>query len=314
MARPLCAGVHSHPALSQIGSTSGGKDVSPSPSDTSHSTTTQDSSSLTEPQYSSTNKHPSQRHGGIDSQSPTKPSKYMFGADRARGSHDDDRSPRSQQPLAQAQGGKGDPSALSATMLSSDYSSLQQKPSVLKPPPPSSKASQPNSFPPRASPGGPVTVPTGEMEPSEQSFESSSVTTPNESAQDITRGSPLFQHVEPPHLNKPACSTATASANQPPKIAELSVSDMTGSDSQDLTSTTSKSMSSAGGNASSGISSTTGSAGVDGGVGDAGGDDVDGVGGSLRPPIKGILKRPAEMRTHSSSAGASSALSRRSKN
>ena len=306
LAGPLCAGVHSHPTLSQIGSTSGGKDVSPSPSDTSRSTTTQDSSSLTEPQHTSANKYLSQQHGGTGSQPPIKPSKYMFGGDR--GSHDEDSSPRSQQPLAQAQGGKGDPSALSVTMLSSDYSSFQQKPSVLKPPP-SSKASKLNSFPPRAPPGGPVTVPTGEMEPSEQSFESSSVTTPDEGAQDVTRSLPLFQHVEPPHLNQSACSTATASANQPPKIAELSVSDVTGSDSQELTSTTSKSTSSAGGNTSSGISSATGSAGVDG----DGGDDVDDVGGSLRPPIKGILKRPAERNSHSSSVAASSAPSRRSK-
>ena len=306
MAGPLCAGVHSHPTLSQIGSTSGGKDVSPSSSDTSRSTTTQDSSSLTEPQHTSANKYPSQQHRGTGSQPPIKPSKYMFGAER--GSHDEDSSPRSQQPLAQAQGGKGDPSALSVTMLSSDYSSFQQKPSVLKPPP-SSKASQLNSFPPRAPPGGPVTVPTGEMEPSEQSFESSSVTTPDEGAQDVTRSSPLFQHVEPPHLTKAACSTATASANQPPKIAEMSVSDVTGSDSQELT----KSTSSAGGNTSSGISSSTGSAGVDGGSGGVSSDGGDNVDGLLRPPIKGILKRPAERKSHLSSVAASSAPSRRSK-
>ncbi len=307
-AHTLCAGVHSHPTLSQIGSTSGGQDNSRSSTDTSHSTMTQNSSSLTEPQHTtSADKRPSQQHGGIDSQSPTKYSKYMFGVDRA--SHDEDPCPSSQRPLAQAQGGKGDiPLALSVTMLSSDYSSFQQKASVLKPPP-SSTASQRNSFPPlRASPGGPVTVPTGEVEPSEQSFESSSVITTSESAQDTTGSPPFLQSVKPPHLTK-AASISTASA-QPPRTAQLSVSDMTGSDAQELTSTTSKSTSSAGGDVSSGSSSTTGSSGD--GVGSDGGAGT-GLGGSLRPPIKGILKHPAERRTHSSSAAASSAPSRRSK-
>ena len=254
---------------------------------------TQDSSSLTEPQHAPADKSPPQRqHGpspGIDSQSPTKSSKY--GASRS--GHGDP----SQQLLAQAQGDKGDPSTLSITMLSSDYSSFQQKASMSKPPPLSSKAFHP---PLRASPGGPVTVPTGEMEPSEQSFESSSVTTASEesTAQDTTSSSTLFQRVQPPRLT----STTTAPA-QPPKTTELSVSDMTGSDVQELTSTTSNSASSAGGCDSSGSSGDT-SGGVDG---------DGGVGGSLRPPIKGILKRPADRRTHPSSVAAPSAHSRRGK-
>ena len=255
-----------------------------------------------------------------------KSSKYGPGVNRA--GHGDP-SPSSQQPLTQVQGGKGDPSALSITMLSSDYSSFQQKASALKLPPQSSTASQSNGFPLKASPGCPVTVPTGEMEPSEQSFESSSVTTASEeSVQDTTRHPLLFQHVEPPHLPK-AASTATASA-QPPKTAEVSISDMTGSDVQDLTSTTSKSASSTVQSDNSGSSSATGSSGGVGGVGDVGdvggdgdvgggcvdsdvGGGGDGVGGSLRPPIKGILKHPAERRTHSSSITAPSAPSRRGK-
>ena len=215
-----------------------------------------------------------------------------YGTDRA--SHEDPY-PSSQQPLAQAQGGKGDPSALSVTMLSSDYSSFQQNAPVLKPSP-SSTASKPNSFPLRASPGGTVTVPTGEMEPSEQSFESSVTTASEESAQDTTRSPPLFQRVEGPHLTKAVMSTATAPA-RPPRTTEVSVSDMTGSDVQELTSTTSKSTSSAGGNDSSENSSATSG----------------GVGGSLRPPIKGILKHPAERRTDSSSVAAPSVSSRRGK-
>ena len=140
-----------------------------------------------------------------------------------------------------------------------------------------------------------MTVPTGEMEPSEQSFESSVTTASEESGQDTTRSSPLFQHVEGPHLTK-AASIATAPV-RPLRTTEVSVSDMTESDVQELTSTTSASTSSAGGNDSSGSSSATSG----------------GVGGSLRPPIKGILKHPAERRTHSSSVAAPSAPSRRGK-
>ena len=284
----VSAGVHSHPSLSHIASGQGGSPSS-SPSDTRHSTTTQDSSSLTEPQHTPADKSPFQRqHGpssGIDSQSPTISSKY--------GACGSGHGNPSQESLAQAQGDKRDPSALSITMLSSDYSSFQQRAAMSKPPPSLSKASHP---PLRASPGGPVTVPTGEMEPSEQSFESSSVTTASEesTAQDTTSSSPLFQRVQPPHLT----STTTAPA-RPSKTTELSVSDMTGSDVQEMTSTTSNSASSAGGNDSNGSSS-----------GATSGSDM---GGSLRPPIKGILKRPPDRRTHPSSVAAPSTHSRRGK-
>ena len=258
----FCTGVHNHPTLSQIAR----QDGSPSPSDTSHSTTTQDSSSTTEPQHKPADKSPSQQRSlekptsdNIDSHSPTNHSKNRAN----RTGHD----PSSQQP--RAVGVQGDPSALSITMLSSDYSSFQQKESLLKPHPLSMAAPQPNSFSLRASRGGPVTVPSGEMEPSEQSFESTSGTTASEEGPQTTmRSPPLFQCVAPSH--------PTGAATM-----DMLVSDVTESDVQELTSTTSRSTSDTGNDSYSGSSS---SAGV--------------MGGALRPPIKGILKHPAEKRTH----------------
>lgn len=184
-------------------------------------------------------------------------------------------------------------------MLSSDYSSFQQKASGLKPPSLLSKTSQPTNIPPKASPGGhgAVSVPTGEMEPSEQSFESSVTTASEESAEASLRSSPVFQCVATSGLT----GTTTAPA-QPLRTADMSISDMTESDVRDLTSTTSKSTSSASGKDSSGSGDASASSGGGGGVG-----------GSLRPPIKGILKHPAERRTQSSSAVAPSAPTRRGK-
>ena len=289
----VCAGVHCHPTLSQIGSASRKQDGSPSPSDTSLSTTTQDSSSTTEPQHTPANKSPSQKQH-LDKPYSASMNHSKYGADRT--GHEES-APSSQQPLAQPQGAKEDPSALSITMLSSDYSSFQQKTSVLKPSA-SSTASQPNGYPLKVSPGGAVTVPTGEMEPSEQSFESSIASSNEEYAQASIRSPPLFQDVTSSDLIGEASATAQLRDS---RTADVSVSDMTESDVQELTSTTSKSMSSAvGGNDSSGSSS-------------ASAGDSSGVGGSLRPPIKGILKHPAERRTQSSSAVAPSAPTRRGK-
>ena len=282
----MCAGIHSHSTLSQIASASREDGPSPSHTDTAHSTTTQDSSSTTEHQHKPTDNSllPQQQSLGkplsdISSRSPAEHSKHRV--------DNNESSPRSDQPQAQAQGGKGDPSALSITMLSSDYASFQRTASAstlqLEP------GSQPKSFPPKAPFSSAVRVPSGEMDPpSEQSFESTATTTSSEEGltRAATKSPPLFHRVAALDGEASTGSTAPASC-KPSKTNDMSVSDLTESDVL-ATSTTSYSKSTNSPRNESSSNSGDGSGGTGGG----------GVLEAMQAPIKGILKHPTEKKTH----------------
>ena len=262
----MLTGVHNHQTLSSI-ATATEQDGPPTSADTSHSITAEDStSSELHHEVQDKDKSPSQRHNEKQS------SLYLTGqslTDHPKETSEgvghttqplSSQQPQTEYPPQHASTCK-DPSLPSVSMVSSDPSSFQQEEASSKPRP--FPASQLNSY--RANTVAPstVSVPFGEQESSEESFDSTSTMASERTPE---RKSPLFQHVAP----STAAVASVPDTGQHSKSPDVHITDVTATDLQDLTSSTSK---------NTGSSSSS-----------------DGV---LRPPVKGILKHPADKTTPS---------------
>lgn len=264
----LVSGVHNHPTLSRIASASK-PEKSPSPSDTSHSSTAGDHlPTETEHRNQSGDKRGPQANSEEQSyitHSLKNDSRTKSGGMQPSLSPD---KPPLQSPKLKA--GAGDPSLPSISILSSDLSSIQPKEASLQPYPfPTS--STVSDIPPKGIPATTCTVrvPSGEPEPSDKSFESTT-TTVSESTATSDGNSPPFQRAAP-HTDVKTAVTNSLNAGDLHRAPQVTLNDVTVSDIQECTSATSNSVTS-----SSSSDSTQD--------------------GDRKPqlPIKGILKHTAE--------------------
>ena len=275
--------MHNHPTLSRIASATQ-QASSPSPSDTSQSTTTEDQP----PADSQHNDHPAEEKPpqSLTERQPSASTGDSKSSSEGAGSTLPRPSLSLEDPLVlspKPQAGLRDPSLPSITMLSSDISSIQPREASVVQPHPFPVSSRLTGVPHKATPDASVRVPFGELEPSDGSFESTGTSTATSESTAASDGNPpLFQRVAPltgfntAGLSKTNLATPNAvDAGQLHEQPSVTVSDVTASDVQDLTSTTSKSITSGSSDASSGND------------------------GETRPPIKGILKHtlPGEQRT-----------------
>ena len=258
----LVAGLHNHPTLSRIASAS-------KPSDTSHGSSA-GNHPPTGPELS--NQPGDERQPQAQNEEQPSVTHILKNDSRTRsGSIQPSLSPNKpplQSPKLQAGQGARDPPPPSISMLSSDLSSVQPTEASLQPQPFSTSVV--SNIPPKSTPATTVRVPSGEPEPSDNSFESTGTNT-SESTATSDENSPPFRHAAP-HTDTKTAATNAINAGDLRRAPDVTVGDVNlASDIQNFSSTTSNHITSSSN-------------------GDGTKDDCR----KAQLPIKGILKHTAE--------------------